>query len=202
MNTKIVNALLFAGGAAIGSIVTWQLVKETYRKIALEEIQAVRDYYKGKYDGPQQSEPTQGDTENRVSYTEPTRSRFDESVREEYETLTQPYIPYEAQGTEYTTEPYVISPDEYGNCEGFTPKSLIYYADHILADAKTNQIVQDAEMVVGDFEEHIGDYEDDAVHIRNEWNMTDYEILCSEKNYSDVPPTPHQMEVEWGDEMN
>lgn len=203
MNTKIVNALMFAGGAVIGSIVTWQLVKETYRKIANEQIQETRDYYKGKYDGPQQSEPTDIHPValERHGEREDTGARIQE--RKTYEEIASNYIQPESQmGVEYTTEPYVISPEDFGECDGFQTVCLTYYADKILAYDKDDQIVQDADMIVGDFEEHIGDYEDDAVHIRNEWNMTDYEILCSEKKYSEISNRdPHQMEVEWGDKM-
>lgn len=203
MNTKIVNALMFAGGAVIGSIVTWQLVKETYRKIANEQIQETRDYYKGKYDGPQQSEPITDNVDKstiaRAVNPEQVEARIKE--RKTYEEIASNYIhPENQMGVEYTTEPYVISPDEFGECDGFQTVCLTYYADKILAYDKDDQIVQDADMIVGDFEEHIGDYEDDAVHIRNEWNMTDYEILCSEKKYSEITNRdPHQMEVEWGE---
>lgn len=205
MNTKIVNALLFAGGAALGSIVTWQLVKETYRKLAVEEIQSIRDYYKGRYDGPQQSEPVRGDTEERNDIRESEVSpggRFKEVVTE-YNKLTTPYTSYGAENPEYEsdTEPYVIRPEEFGECDGFEPVCLTYYADDILAD-NGGHIIQDVDMTVGDFKEHIGDYEPDAVHIRNEWNMRDYEILVSEQTYEEaVSRRPHQMEVEW-DEMS
>ena len=187
MNTKIVNAVMFAGGAVIGSIATWQLVKETYRKIANEQIQETRDYYKGKYDGPQQSEPTDIHPAalERHGEREDTGARIQE--RKSYEEIASTYIqPEDKMGVEYTTEPYVISPEDFGECDGFQTVCLTYYADKILAYDADDQIVQDADMIVGDFEEHIGDYEDDAVHIRNEWNMTDYEILCSEKKYSEI----------------
>lgn len=206
MNTKIVNALLFAAGAAIGSIVTWQLAKETYRKRTAEEIQSIRDYYKGRYDGPQQSEPVKGDTEGRNDIREGEASpggRFKEVVTQ-YNELTEPYTSYGSENPEYEpdTEPYVIRPEEFGECEGFEPVCLTYYqSDDILA-YDNGQIVQDVDMVVGDFKDHIGDYEPDAVHIRNEWNMRDYEILVSELTYAEARSrSPHQMEVEW-DAMN
>lgn len=45
MNKKLFGVIMFAVGAAIGSAVTWKLVKIRYEQIADEEIQSVRDEY-------------------------------------------------------------------------------------------------------------------------------------------------------------
>ena len=37
MNQKIVNVLIFAVGAAIGSAATWKFVKDKYEKIVLRK---------------------------------------------------------------------------------------------------------------------------------------------------------------------
>ena len=39
------KVLLFTAGAAIGSAVTWMLVKTKYEKIAQEEIDSVKEEY-------------------------------------------------------------------------------------------------------------------------------------------------------------
>lgn len=44
------KVITFVLGAAIGSLVTWKLIEEKYRKIADEEIESVRKYYKDRYD--------------------------------------------------------------------------------------------------------------------------------------------------------
>lgn len=201
LDSKLVSTLLFIGGAAIGSVVTWQLVKETYRKMAEEEIASVKEYYKGRYSEPQPSEPTKSDTEV------PVRAHRHDMTPEEKETvyryseLTRSYVPTdEEQDVEYVTDPYVIAPELFGECEGYETKSLTYYADGILADDKGN-IVDDADDVVGtDFKDHFGDFEDDAVHIRSEWAQCDFEIIAVETRYSDIKPrNPRQMEVKWDD---
>lgn len=202
MNTKLTSALIFVGGAAIGSIVTWQLTKETYRKLAAEEIASVREYYRGRYEGPQQSEPTKGET-NKSAYLskrEPTKEETEMVTN--YSNLTKAYTsPENEQEVEYETEPYVISPDLFGELPDYNAVSLTYYADGVLADDEGN-VMTDADDVVGkDFADHIGDYEPDAVHIRSDWNQCDYEILAVTDRYEDIhKKDPHQMEVEW-DEM-
>ena len=41
MNNKLIGAIAFVTGAAVGSIVTWKLVETKYRKLAEEEIASV-----------------------------------------------------------------------------------------------------------------------------------------------------------------
>ena len=45
MNCKFINVLMFAAGAAIGSAVTWKVVKTKYERIAQEEIESVKEAY-------------------------------------------------------------------------------------------------------------------------------------------------------------
>lgn len=45
MNKKLFGVIMFAVGAAVGSAVTWKLVKTKYEQIANEEIQSVKEEY-------------------------------------------------------------------------------------------------------------------------------------------------------------
>ena len=45
MNKEISNIIIFAVGAAIGSAVTWKVVKDKYSKIADEEIRSVKETF-------------------------------------------------------------------------------------------------------------------------------------------------------------
>ena len=42
-------------------------------------------------------------------------------------------------------------------------------------------------MIGPDALDHFGEYEDDSVYIRDEINEMDYEILKSEKKFSEIP---------------
>ena len=42
-------------------------------------------------------------------------------------------------------------------------------------------------MIGPDALDHFGEYEDDSVYIRDETNEMDYEILKSEKMFSEIP---------------
>ena len=43
MKCKFINVLVFAAGAAIGSAVTWKVVKTKYERFAQEEIESVKE---------------------------------------------------------------------------------------------------------------------------------------------------------------
>ena len=68
-------------------------------------------------------------------------------------------------------------------------KTLIYYADNVLTDEDDNPItsLEMEEMIGIDALDHFGEYEDDSVYVRDENNEIDYEILRSEKMFSEIP---------------
>lgn len=83
-------------------------------------------------------------------------------------------------------EPYVISPDEYMSSE-YTAKTLVYYADRVLAFSDDDARIDNPALVVGgEALTAFGRYEDDSVYVRDDNLKVDYEIIRSEKDYSDV----------------
>ena len=84
--------------------------------------------------------------------------------------------------------PYVISPDEFDELDGYTPISLTYFADGVLAD-EYGVIVDNMEEIVGDGLNHFGEYEEDAVYVRNDAKRCDYEILKDERKYAEFRKT-------------
>lgn len=195
MNNKVANVLIFAAGAAVGSIATWQLLKTAYEKIAKDSIAEVKAYYEEKYVDHETKE------KRTVTYRPATPEEIEKRKKDEelYEQLAMGYsdISDESDEPTFYDGPFVISPCEYGESEDFDTHGLTYYADGVLVDDDTEEIVEDADDIVGsDFAEHFGDYERDSVHIRNPRNRIDYEILLDQKEYSEVyPDNPHRKEV-------
>lgn len=84
--------------------------------------------------------------------------------------------------------PYVISPDEFGESDDYDTLSLIYYSDGVLVDEE-NMILNDPESYVGsDALDSFGEYLDDAVYVRDDDKMREFEILLDEREYSDTIP--------------
>lgn len=184
MKQTIINLLVFAAGAGIGVAATQQYFKKKYEQIAQEEIRSIKEKYSKK----------DSKLNNDESIDEnPTPDDFDEETHEEYESIISEngYTNYsrihEAKEKDYiTSEPYVISPDEFGEDETYTQISLTYYADGVLADDKNDPIENIDDIVGMDSLTHFGEYEDDSVFVRNERLKCDYEILLDEQSYEEV----------------
>lgn len=193
--SKVTNFVMFAMGAAVGSVITWHCVKKKYEQIAQEEIDSVKAVFMKK---DPDMEVTVSETPHQA---EPRKVEEKPSISEYAALLkNEGYTNYSGTGKEEQTsmndKPYVISPEEFGEYEGYEKISLTYYGDQVLAD-ENDELVEDVEGAVG-FESltHFGEYEDDSVFVRNDRLKCDYEILLDQRTYSDVVKTrPHQMEV-------
>ena len=193
--SKVTNFVMFAMGAAVGSVVTWQYVKKKYEQIAQEEIDSVKAVFMKKDPDMEVTvSETPHQAELRKVEEKPSISEYAKKKKNEG------YTNYSGTGKEEQTsmndKPYVISPEEFGEYEEYEKISLTYYGDQVLAD-ENDELVEDVEGAVG-FESltHFGEYEDDSVFVRNDRLKCDYEILLDQRTYSDVVKTrPHQMEV-------
>lgn len=175
MNSILSKALIFTAGAAIGSVVTWVLVKDKYEKRAAEEINEIRKFYFSK-----KEEENITETE-----TEEDDEEDDSEIIEGFEqpTLFESRYFYERKEGDEMVEPYVISPDEFDEV-GYKTESLYLYNDGVLAYVLSGEIVEDIDALVGeDSLNHFGEYEEDSVFVRNENLRTDFEILRADENY-------------------
>lgn len=177
------NVFIFIGGAAIGSAITWKLLDAKYRKIADEEIASVIDMFKKKeklVTEISSDENTSEEKTETVSYSTIIKSNYCSSEEnEENYTVSVPDLPER-------TMPYIISPSDFGEMEDYGTKSLTYYADGVLTD-EIDDIITDPDNIIGpEALSHFGEYEDDSVYVRDDDNEIDYEILKSEKNFSEI----------------
>ena len=188
------KVFIFVLGAAAGSVVTWVLVKEKYKRIADEEIESVVEHYKNKEENCETAD-IQGVVELSNSdvkieeavkdYTKEDESVFTDKEKKEYgEKIKDLGYTNETEQNKDYIKPYVIAPEEFGEF-GNKTVSLMYFSDFVLA-TDDGEIISDPESIIGDGIKHFGEYEDDCVHVRNENNECDYEILLSEKTFSEV----------------
>ena len=84
--------------------------------------------------------------------------------------------------------PYVISPGEFGEMNGYTQISLTYFDDGILSD-ENGVIIDEPEDIVGDALNHFGEYEEDSVFVRSDPKRCDYEILRDLRSYAEFRST-------------
>ena len=167
---------IFTLGAAVGSVVTWKLVKDKYARIAQEEIDSVKEVF-SKRNKPEESveekdeEPVPEPEE--IAEYKSIINNCGYSVVERVETMHD--------------KPYVIEPEIFGEDPDYETISLTYYADGVLTD-ENNCIIDPGEIesLIGEESlDHFGEYEDDSVFVRNEERKIDYEILAVPGNYDD-----------------
>ena len=198
MNKKLFNVLLFTAGAAIGSLVTWKVVKAKYEQILQEEIDSFKETYalcmsesSGKYTpSAEEDEPVQDDIDDEDD-------EFDESEITNYHMLANRYNTSgknaenveEGEGDEevpYVNGPCVISPEQYGDGNyDHELWCLTYYADGVLANDWWEEYDID-ETIGQESLKHFGDYAQGILHVRNERLKADYEIVQDPRAYSEV----------------
>ena len=167
---------IFTLGAAVGSVVTWKLVKDKYARIAQEEIDSVKEVFSKR-----------NKTEESVEEKDEEPVPEPEEVAE-YKSIINNcgYSVVERVETMHD-KPYVIEPEIFGEDPDYETISLNYYADGVLTD-ENNCIIDPGEIesLIGEESlDHFGEYEDDSVFVRNEERKTDYEILAIQSNYDD-----------------
>lgn len=188
------DVLIFAAGAAIGSAVTYKLIKTKYEQIAREEIESVKEVFSRR---SEESDEEDEDEDDEFDYDfEPDPEEL-KAMNDKVSDLG--YTSYSKKKNKKSKRndddedcdivPYVISPDDFGDT-GYETVSLTYYADNVLAYDYDEEVVEDADLLIGSYSlDRIGEYEDDIIHVRNDVNQTDYEICRVNEKYSDVDPT-------------
>lgn len=189
---KLLGVFIFAAGAAVGSVVTWKLVKTKYERIAQEEIDSVKEAFSQRVNSDDndikndtEKDKTEDDDEeyfvrvNDLGYTYSSNSRVNEVKK---------------KGGGTVKRPYVITPDEFGEIYEYDTISLRYYADKVLTDEDDVVITNVDEIIGEDSLTHFGEYEDDSVFVRNDEMKADYEILLDLRKYYDINEPPHQVD--------
>ena len=203
MNRTVFNILLVTAGAAIGSAVTWKVVKTKYERIVQEEIDSVKEEIKRLYTDQEVNEEVEDQNEECAELIEDEEDVFEPSSDEifEYHNMTSVYrssadIKEEENDEEggmgypdeapYINGPYVISPDDF-RCSppGYNAQALDYFADGVLADSWGVEL--NIEETIGEESlECFGEYADGIVYVRNERTETDYEVTQDPRTYEET----------------
>lgn len=194
MNRTLSNVLLFAAGAAVGSLVTWRIFKSRYELVDED----YEEYYDESEDATDEDdEASNEEIETESNYTrKPALREYSQMVKQlSYADVEVPDTDDEEEDHD-VYEPYVIRPNEYGEIHAYETLQLNYYSDGVLTDDLDNPIEDVESMVPADFADHFGDYDEHAVHIRNDERQCDYEILRDLRPFSEVVGDPYPTEDE------
>ena len=209
--SKLKMCMTFLGGAAVGSVITGVILKKVYDKMLEERVASVEEVF-GRHpreefvgedlsveDDPDIEVPNMSTQEFREA-NRAYRKQIEEKGYTDYSAMHEkptesPSGPVQVNGEEereVQDKPYVISPNEFGEYSEYNTISLVCFADGVITDRDFELLENPEEYIGRDACKHFGDYEDDAVHIRNDAKMCDYEILRDTRLYveavSQEPP--------------
>lgn len=129
--------LIFSGGVALGSLVTWLIVKKHYADMAKEEIDSVKEIY---------ANINQKAIEKAAAAkNKPDISTFTQAAIKEPESVKE--VEEEAKEEDYYEEPmvekvmYEIEPGEFASYDNYNTKiSILYFDDDVYSDERYDQI--------------------------------------------------------------
>lgn len=178
MSNLLSNVIAFAVGAAIGSAVTYVIVKKKYDRADQEDINSIREAY---------SRGRRSETNPVDEACDVNKKDRDEQIDEMIDILKE--NGYVNRDEEYEVDkPYIITPDEFSEMQEYESIGLRYFTDEILADDDGN-VVEDLVNTVGlDFNEHFHEYAEDTVFVRNDRLKCDYEIVLDYRPYHKAFP--------------
>lgn len=190
---KLTNILIFLAGVAAGATGAWYFLKERYENLAEEEIESVKTAYAAR-EQVLTSEVKEAREYLAVKHQpleKPDLKGYVKKLQEEgyvdYSRTVAPGRPVtrEEEPLPVSPTPYVISPEEFGEMDGYTQISLTCFADGVVAD-EDDEPLENAEEIIGDALDHFGEYEDDSVFVRNDAKRCDYEILKDNRRFHEA----------------
>ena len=195
MNNTSSKVLIFAAGAAAGSLVTWRILKTRYDRLMEAEVASFEETLNNMYNNEQ--DESEGMSEE-SDEEDPDLCEPDENPGSYHDTYerTVKDLGYSNTEVKGMVKPVVISPNEFGELEGYEIITLAYFSDGVLTD-ELDVPVEDVEGTVGrESLTTFGEYEDDAVHVRNDRLHAYYEILFDMRSYHDDVKPKHLTEGE------
>lgn len=198
--SKLGTALAFLAGAAVGGGSVWHVLKARYEEISEQDIYSAKQAFRAREEKLQREidnlkerleSPDKDVEEPKTIQASASKNREKGDIndyakmvnRVQYSRTSVPQPP------EHEVEaPYVISPDEFGEMEGYTQISLTYFDDGILSD-ENGVIIDEPKDIVGDALNHFGEYEEDSVFVRSDPKRCDYEILRDLRSYAEFRST-------------
>lgn len=176
------KVLLFLAGAGIGSGVTFLIMRDKNERALQQERQNMLDEIEEfkKENSEETTDEVDPQKElksivNEFLYNnDKAQKREDEVNKESVDELINKY--------ESTEGPYIISAEEFDE-KGYETRYWYLYNDGVVVDENNDEITtEELSYSIGDC---LNDYinGDDVVHIRNDFDETDYEIKKIDEDY-------------------
>ena len=175
------NLFIFLLGATAGSLITWKLIEDKYKKIADEEIESVKERFKEREKKEKKSKNeynTYKDIIKDLSYDNNGENKESENNIKEFSTsvseLVKENIDNVQKENPRLSNIEIITSDEFGDLEGYDSSYWTLYSDNILVD-DFNNVITEPKLFLGNALDNFDD--EDSIFVRNHDTSTDYEIL-------------------------
>lgn len=179
------KGIIFLGGAATGSLITYfavnKILKKKYRKIADDSINSMKEDYRKKTEDLAKQNLNKPDISKIVEEKIPEEEIKKDTEKTPYEEAIEKY---EVITNIFDQNVYEITEEEYNERNGFEKEMLTYYRDLILANDYDEVIP--VETSIGKEAADRVLVVHDTVYIRNESIGTDYLVDYSDKTYSEM----------------
>ena len=188
------KGLYFLLGVAVGAAGTYFVVKGKFERQAQEEIDSVKETYKAKEREAKKEEKEEPLVE--IKHVKPDLNEYVRKADEYRRYSTTVEKPEDPVHKPFKEEPVLIEESEFGEIENYDAVTLVYYSDGVLADDMSDEIVENADELVGT--DYIQALEkSDAVYVRNDIEKKDYEIVKNLQTYKEFTgndPSPAETE--------
>lgn len=174
--------LYFIAGAAVGATVAVFAVKRKYEMYANEQIEECRHGYNQKLANLSQQ------NRNKPPLTTIAETSNKSDVSEVVEDYANEDDPEEPVIAEVGPDISLIDDDEFAYNNRYDKQTVIIYADGTLARDDNDDVIDVSKTIGPDaYEKALHNPDpDEAVYVRNETEEMDYEIILSNKTYTEA----------------
>lgn len=183
------KALIFIGGAATGSLVSWYFTKKKYETWAEDEIAKMREGYR------QKNKELAVRARVKPDISEVVKERITIRTEEEEAELVAKYAGESEPTGEENISPNddvieFIDDGEFASMNGYEKVNLVLYADDVLANEMSDDIMLAEDTVGQQAIDDFKQYNPEAFYVRNNQLMTEYEITRDHRTYEEVTGIP------------
>lgn len=193
MKKEFTYFVIFAIGAAVGSVASMKYFKTKYERIADEEIESVKksitQLVKNSDILNKKSDSNPKNNLNGASDNTKGKETLNKVVNKlDYTSFSKSVSQEEAKDDKPEGDlPYIIPPEQVGE-DDYECNTYTLYSDGVLTD-ELNGVVEEEDLayLIGsrDVFKHIDDYGNGAVYVRNDFLGTDFEIIRCLEAYNE-----------------
>lgn len=173
---------IFAGGAILGSLVSWYYTRKKYEAISREEISQMRELYRKKNEDLAMKARVKPDPEYLVNKIEKQEDKikYNEIVSQNEYSTESADDDFDNNGISF------IDDEEYLSVNGYDKINLVLYKDGFLAGEIDDEIVLVEDTIGQEAVDNLTEYQPEAVYVRNDNTKTEYEVTRDDRTYGEV----------------